>query len=71
MQVQFTVNGKATLCFVNVNELLGFEVGDLTTGKKLHRVVIEGFATGKPKRHGCPFWGAWVLFSKEKNDFCL
>src|SRR5262249_52943488 len=34
----FTVNGKATLCFVNVNELLGFEVGDLSTGKKLYRV---------------------------------
>ena len=28
----FTVNGRQTLCFVNVNELLGFEVGDLTTG---------------------------------------
>ena len=25
----FTINGTQTLCFVNVNELLGFEVGDL------------------------------------------
>ena len=28
----FTVNGRQTLCFVNVNGLLGFEVGDLRTG---------------------------------------
>ena len=35
-----------TLCFVNVNELLGFEVGDLKTGKKLHRVEVQGFKTG-------------------------
>jgi len=29
----YTVNGKATLCFVNINGLLGFEIGDLTTGR--------------------------------------
>src|SRR5262249_39199493 len=28
----FTVNGSQTLCFVNVNELLGLEIGDLKTG---------------------------------------
>jgi DNA-binding beta-propeller fold protein YncE len=53
----FTVNGKQTLCFVNVNELLGFEVGDLTTGKKLHRVEVPGFRKGPVKRHGCPSHG--------------
>ena len=46
-----------TLCFVNVNELLGFEVGDLTTGKKLHRVEVAGFDKGPVKRHGCPSHG--------------
>ena len=30
----FTVNGRQTLCFVNVNGLLGFEVGDLATGQE-------------------------------------
>src|SRR5207342_3276066 len=40
----FTVNGAQTLCFVNVNDLLGFEVGDLTSGKVLHRVEVTGFA---------------------------
>jgi hypothetical protein len=53
----FTVNGRGTLCFVNVNELLGFEVGDLTTGKKLCRVGVEGFEKGPTKRHGCPSHG--------------
>ena len=53
----FTVNGRQTLCFVNVNELLGFEVGDLTTGKKLHRVEVQGFSKGPVKRHGCPSHG--------------
>ena len=38
----FTVNAAQTRCYVNVNELLGFEVGDITTGKKLHRVVVQG-----------------------------
>lgn len=53
----FTINSKQTLCFVNVNELLGFEVGDLVTGKKLHRVEVEGFSKGPIKRHGCPSHG--------------
>jgi DNA-binding beta-propeller fold protein YncE len=53
----FTVNGSNTFCFVNVNGLLGFEVGDLRTGKKLHRVEVEGFQQGKVKRHGCPSHG--------------
>ena len=53
----FTINGKQTLCFVNVNALLGFEVGDLQTGKVLHQVAVKGFKTGKVKRHGCPSHG--------------
>jgi DNA-binding beta-propeller fold protein YncE len=53
----FTVNGRQTLCFVTVNELLGFEVGDLKTGKKLYRVEVPGFGRGPVKRHGCPSHG--------------
>ena len=52
----FTVNGANTLCFVNINDLLGFEVGDIRTGKKLYRVEIPG-AKGPVKRHGCPSHG--------------
>jgi hypothetical protein len=53
----FTVNGRQTRCFVNVNELLGFEVGDLVAGRKLHRVEVENFRKGPTKRHGCPSHG--------------
>ena len=53
----FTVNGKQTLAYVNVNELLGFEIGDIKSGRKLHRVEVEGFQKGPIKRHGCPSHG--------------
>jgi DNA-binding beta-propeller fold protein YncE len=53
----FTVNGSNTLCFVNINGLLGFEVGDIRTGKKLHRVEVQGYKQGPVKRHGCPSHG--------------
>ena len=43
----FTVNADRSLVYVNVNGLLGFEIGDLKTGKKLHRVEVEGFQ-GRP-----------------------
>jgi YVTN family beta-propeller protein len=53
----FTVNGSRTLAFVNINGLLGFEVGDLKTGKKLHHVEVQGYQKGPVKRHGCPSHG--------------
>jgi DNA-binding beta-propeller fold protein YncE len=53
----FTINGSRTLCFVNVNDLLGFEVGDLRTGKMLYRVEVQDFQKGPVKRHGCPSHG--------------
>ncbi|MEW4569204.1 hypothetical protein AB1L88_15175 [Tautonia sp. JC769] len=53
----FTVNGSQTRCYVNVNELLGFEIGDITTGEKLARVEVQGFNRGPVKRHGCPSHG--------------
>jgi DNA-binding beta-propeller fold protein YncE len=54
----FTVNKDATRCYVCLNELLGFETGDLKSGKKLHRVEVAGFHKGPIKRHGCPSHGA-------------
>jgi DNA-binding beta-propeller fold protein YncE len=53
----FTVNAAKTLCIVNVNGCLGFEIGDLTTGKMLYRVEVTNFPMGIPKRHGCPSHG--------------
>lgn len=62
----FTINGSQTLCFVNVNGLLGFEVGDLRTGKQLFKVEVEGFRQGPVKRHGCPSHGI-ALTNDEKE----
>jgi DNA-binding beta-propeller fold protein YncE len=53
----FTVNGSNTLVYANVNDLLGFEVGDVRTGKVLHRVEVAGYQKGPVKRHGCPSHG--------------
>lgn len=53
----FTINGKETLAFVNVDDLLGFEVGDLESGKVLGRVVVQGWEIGKVRRHGNPSHG--------------
>jgi DNA-binding beta-propeller fold protein YncE len=53
----FTVNGSNTLVFVNINGLLGFEVGDIKTGKKLYHVEVQGYKQGTVKRHGCPAHG--------------
>lgn len=53
----FTVNGQQTRAFICVNDLLGFEVGDLTTGKLLHRVEVANVKKGAVKRHGCPSHG--------------
>lgn len=62
----FTINSAETLCFVNVNGLLGFEVGDLHTGKFLHRVEIPAFKMGPVKRHKCPSHGV-ALTPDEKE----
>ena len=53
----FTVNAAETLTYVCVNDLIGFEVGDLKSGKMRHRVEVPGFERGEIKRHGCPSHG--------------
>ena len=66
----FTINGKQTLAFVCVNQCLGFEVGDLKTGKKLHRVEVEGFQRGLVKRHGCPSHGIGLTPDEKEIWVC-
>jgi DNA-binding beta-propeller fold protein YncE len=53
----FTINGKQTLVYANVNNLLGFEVADLKSGKLLHRVAVEGLKTENSPVHGTPSHG--------------
>ena len=65
----FTVNGSNTLCFVNLNGLLGFEVGDLRTGKKLYHVEVEGYQPGPVKRHGCPSHG--IALTHDEKELWL
>ena len=66
----FTVNGAQTLCYVNVNGLLGFEIGDLTTGRKLHRVEVTGYEQGPVKRHGCPSHGIGLTPDERELWLC-
>ncbi|MFN0123445.1 MAG: YncE family protein [Blastocatellia bacterium] len=66
----FTINGSQTLAFVNVNELLGFEIGDIRTGKFLHRVEVQGFKQGPIKRHGCPSHGIGMTPDEKEIWVC-
>jgi hypothetical protein len=66
----FTVNAAGTRCYVNVNELLGFEVGNVTTGEKLHRVVVQGVSPGLVKRHGCPSHGIGLTPDEKELWVC-
>jgi hypothetical protein len=53
----FTINRDQTMCYINVNDLLGFEIAELAKGKVLARVEVNGFKVGETKRHGCPSHG--------------
>ncbi len=53
----FTINSSETLVYATVDSLLGFEVGDLKTGKFLDRIVVEGWNMGPVRRHGNPSHG--------------
>ncbi|HEY8174349.1 MAG TPA: hypothetical protein VIF32_01530 [Gemmatimonadaceae bacterium] len=64
----FTVNRDR--CYVNVNDLLGFEIGDLHTGEVLHRVDVPGFQRGQVKRHGCPSHGIGLTPDESEVWLC-
>lgn len=53
----FTTSGSGARAYVCVNDLLGYEVGNLETGEVLAKVEVTGFAKGPVKRHGCPSHG--------------
>ncbi len=65
----FTVNGRQTKIYANVNDLLGFEVGDLRSGRVLQRVQVAGFEKGPVKRHGCPSHG--IALSPDEKELWL
>ncbi len=53
----FTINGRASQVFANIDGLVGFEVGDLQTGLVLDRVVIEGYQMELAEKFECPSHG--------------
>ncbi|MEO7768133.1 MAG: hypothetical protein ABIS01_11930, partial [Ferruginibacter sp.] len=65
----FTINGKETLVYATVDSLLGFEVGDLTSGKKLAHVAVEGWDMGNVRRHGNPSHG--IGLSPDEKELWL
>lgn len=65
----FTINGKETLVYVTVDSLLGFEVGDLQTGKKLAHVEVQGWETGAVRRHGNPSHG--IALTPDEKEIWL
>ncbi|MBO9683532.1 MAG: hypothetical protein J7502_12835 [Flavisolibacter sp.] len=65
----FTIDSKETLAYVTVDSLLGFEVGDLKTQKKLARVEVEGWLPGPVRRHGNPSHG--IALTPDEKEIWL
>ncbi len=65
----FTINGKETLVYVTVDSLLGFEVGDIVTGKKIADVKVQGWNAGPVRRHGNPSHG--IALTPDEKEIWL
>jgi DNA-binding beta-propeller fold protein YncE len=65
----FTINGKETVVYATVDSLLGFEVGDLNSGKKLAHVEVEGWTMGPVRRHGNPSHG--IALTPDEKELWL
>lgn len=65
----FTLNGKETTVYVTVDSLLGFETGDIATGKKLASVRVEGWDRGPVRRHGNPSHG--IALTPDEKEIWL
>lgn len=62
----FTINSDESLIFVNVNDFLGFEVGDLKTGGRIASVPVLGWDKGPVRRHGNPSHG--IALSPDERE---
>jgi DNA-binding beta-propeller fold protein YncE len=65
----FVINGKETRAYVTVDSLLGFEVGDIKTGKKIAHVIVEGWEPGPVRRHGNPSHG--IALTPDEKELWL
>ncbi|MDB4777442.1 YncE family protein [Verrucomicrobia bacterium] len=66
----FTIDSSETRVFVTVNELLGFEVGDLKSGEKLASVKVLGWDKGPVRRHGNPSHGIGLTPDEKEIWVC-
>ena len=66
----FTIDSKEKLVYVTVDSLLGFEAGDLQTGKMLQQVVVEGWNKGPVRRHGNPSHGIGLTPDEKEIWLC-
>jgi len=64
----FSVNGAGTLIYANVNDLLGFQIGDVKTGKVLYTVSVQGYGWSRERLtgHGCPSHG--IALSPDEKE---
>ena len=64
----FSVNGAGTLIYANVNDLLGFQIGDVKTGKVIHTVEVKGYGWSRERLtgHGCPSHG--IALSPDEKE---
>lgn len=67
----FTVNGAGTLLFVNVQGLLGFEVGDVRTGKVIHHVEVQGYPWKREDVHGEGTASHGIAMSPDEKEIWL
>lgn len=65
----FTIDARQQRCYVNCDSLLGFEVGDLHTGKMIAHIDVKGFQAGPVKRHGCPSHG--IALTPDEREIWL
>jgi DNA-binding beta-propeller fold protein YncE len=66
----FTIDSKEKLVYITADSLLGFEVGDLQTGKTLQKVVVEGWEKGPVRRHGNPSHGIGLTPDEKELWVC-
>jgi YVTN family beta-propeller protein len=62
----FTLNARETLAFATVDQLVGFEVGDLQTGLVLDRVVVQGYQMEAAPKYECASHG--IAFSNDERE---
>jgi DNA-binding beta-propeller fold protein YncE len=67
----FTVNGKVTLVFITINGLMGFEVGDVRTGKVIAHVEVIGYPWTREQVHGEGFPSHGIALSPDEKEIWL